>query len=210
MTVAEQLYFPTPIYTGRLDAGPGANQRLLELIYQERDRDRVGIGRSTYRATQGWHSRVDLHEEDAYRDLVATIQGELAQVSESSGYDRGYELSITSMWAIINGPGGSNRAHIHPKCTWSGVYYVQAPDDCGNIEFVDPRTVHVMTQPRYIPKRRRKRSRWTKVTYTPQAGKLMIFPSWLYHSVAPNATDETGCGADRVIISFNANQQKVR
>lgn len=210
MGVSEQLYFPTPIFTGRLDGAEERDAGLLELIYAERDRDAEGTQRSNYRALNGWHSRIDLHKEESFAGFVAAIETELAHISVESGYDRRYDLVITSMWAIVNGPTGSNRAHIHPGCLWSGVYYVQTPDGCGNIEFIDPRTMHLMTQPKYIPKKKRKKSRWTKVNFTPGGGKLVVFPSWLYHSVAPNLTDETGKAADRVIISFNVNQQKRR
>ena len=34
-------------------------------------------------------------------------------------------LFLGNMWANVNPPGGYNRAHIHPNCTWSGVYYVK-------------------------------------------------------------------------------------
>lgn len=210
MGISEQLYFPTPVYTGRLGRGPELNPLLLDLIYQERERDSAGTQRSNYRALNGWHSHINLHKEPPWAEFVAAIEGELAKLGEDSGYDPSYRLKVTSMWAIINGHGASNRAHIHPNCMWSGAYYIQTPDSCGDIEFVDPRTMHLMAQPRYIPKKKRKKSRWTKVKFTPEPGKLLIFPSWLYHSVAPNLTSESGAAADRVMISFNVNQQKRR
>ena len=73
------------------------------------------------------------------------------------------------MWSIINPPGSANRAHIHPGCTWSGVYYIQAPEGCGNIEFIDPRTENLMHQPRYVPNKKRPKHCWTKVNLTPEA-----------------------------------------
>lgn len=208
MGIKEELYFSTPIFAGRLDEASEMNPGLLDLIYGERDQDEAGTERSNYRALNGWHSRVTLHRDPAYADLVGAIEQQMALVSEESGYDPAYRLAITSMWAIINGPGGFNRAHIHPQCLWSGVYYLQTPPGCGDIEFTDPRTMLVMDPPRYIPNKTRKRSRWTKVTYTPEPGKLVLFPAWLYHGVAPNLTESTGDAADRVIISFNAVQEK--
>ncbi len=208
MSLAEQLFFPTPIYTGRLDDRDELNPLLLELIYQERERDPDGDGRSNIPALDGWHSHVNLHKDEAYAQLVAAIEDELACISEDSGFDPGYRLNVETMWAIINGPGSANMAHIHPKSHWSGVYYIQTPEHCGNIEFTDPRTMLLMDQPTYIPGKTRKKSRWTKVNFTPEPGKLVIFPSWLYHSVPPNLSDQTGKDAHRVIISFNASQRK--
>ena len=96
------------------------------------------------------------------------------------------------MWSIINPPGSANRAHIHPGCTWSGVYYIQTPAGCGNIEFIDPRTENLMQQPRYVPNKKRPKHCWTKANITPKPGRMLIFPSWLYHAVAPNLSEEIG------------------
>lgn len=72
------------------------------------------------------------------------------------------------------------------------------------------RIMHIMKQTRYIPRNKRKKSRATKVNFTPEAGKLVIFPASLYRSVAPNLTDAVGADADRVKISLNVNQQRRR
>jgi uncharacterized protein (TIGR02466 family) len=112
------------------------------------------------------------------------------------------------MWSIINPPGSVNIAHVHPGCMWSGVYYVQTPQGSGNIEFIEPRTVHLMNQPKFENMRKRPKECWTKVNFTPRAGKMIIFPAWLYHAVRPNEAKEKGDLANRVIISFNMSQHK--
>jgi hypothetical protein len=38
---------------------------------------------------------------------------------------------------------------------------------------------------------------------------MLIFPSWLYHSVQPNMADRDKGNGDRVIISFNLSRVKV-
>jgi uncharacterized protein (TIGR02466 family) len=91
---------------------------------------------------------------------------------------------------------------------WSGVYYIQAPEGAGNIEFSDPRTVHLMNQAKFQPNSKRPRDSWIKVRFTPTAGRMLIFPAWLYHGVDPNISKEPGDAGNRVIISFNLNQQK--
>jgi len=130
-------------------------------------------------------------------------------MSKELGYHQDYTMQIGTMWSIINPPGSANRAHVHPGCLWSGVYYIQAPEGAGNIEFVEPRTAHLMNQPRFVPNQRRPKDCWTKVRFTPVPGRMLIFPSWLYHAVDPNMTKETGDAANRIIISFNLNQRKI-
>ena len=61
---------------------------------------------------------------------------------------------------------------------------------------------------KYIPDTKRPRDCWKKVRYQPRAGRMLIFPAWLYHSVAPNRSRARGKDADRVIVSFNLSQQR--
>ena len=57
------------------------------------------------------------------------------------------EPIIGNMWANINPPGGYNRPHIHPNSHFSGVYYIKATKDSGEIVFNDPRSTSHMTMP---------------------------------------------------------------
>ena len=43
---------------------------------------------------------------------------------------------ITGMWAVVNGPGSSNRLHSHPYNNMSGVFYLQVPKDSGALVFL--------------------------------------------------------------------------
>ncbi|GLQ36162.1 hypothetical protein GCM10007939_24460 [Amylibacter marinus] len=208
--VSENLYFPTQIFAFQLPDAveKEANRLILEAIYAERDRDTKGIQRSNFKALGGWHSHNNLHREKVYKPLVRLIDSCSRSLSAQNNFHADYSLKIGSMWSIINPPGSSNRAHIHPGCQWSGVYYVQTPKNSGNIDFTDPRTQNLMTPPRYAANTKRRQECWSKVNFTPKGGKLLIFPSWLYHSVAPNLATEKGPAGDRVIISFNLAQEK--
>lgn len=201
-------YFPTMIFQYDVKDNEALNNNLLELTYAERDRDRVGVNKSNTAELGSWHSATNLHKNVDYQAIMAHIDGALAKISDELGYDKDHALKVTTMWSIINPPGNGNRAHVHPNSLWSGVYYVQAPANAGNIEFIDPRTVLIMNQPKFIAKKKRPRDCWTKVNYTPTPGRMILFPAWLYHGVDTNMSKESGRGGDRVIISFNVNQQK--
>lgn len=201
-------YFPTLIYSIKLHDADAMNKQILEAIYAERDRDSKGIERSNFRSLGGWHSHNNLHKEASFKPLTDRAHQMLGGIHENLGYDQNTRLQVTTMWSITNPPGSSNRAHIHPGALWSGVYYVQAPENAGQIEFTDPRTVQIMGSANYIPNKRRKTECWTKVKIKPVAGKMLFFPSWLYHSVEPNLADGTGNASERIIISFNINQKR--
>lgn len=208
----QNTYFPTQIFSYNLEGETlkAINDPIRKAIFAERERDSEGIQRSNFRALGGWHSHNNLHKDEAYSDLVDLVGEVSASICEQNSYESQSCLKIGTMWSVINSPGSSNRAHVHPGCLWSGVYYVQAPEKSGNIEFTDPRTVSLMNPARYIAKKRRPKPCWTKVNFTPTVGRLLVFPSWLYHSVAPNLSQETGEAAERIIISFNLNQVKIK
>ena len=203
-------YFPTLVFSLDVPGSELLNDHLIEAIYAERERDGIGVRKSNYTELGGWHSQVKLHKEQAFAGLVQHIDAAAAMMCRELGYHRSYRLSIGTMWSIINPPGGSNRPHIHPDCIWSGVYYVQAPRNSGRIVFVDPRTQNLMSSVKYIPDTKRPRICWTRVRYKPVAGRMLVFPSWLYHSVDPNRSKAKGRDADRVIVSFNLSQQRRR
>ncbi|MHA6261777.1 TIGR02466 family protein [Arenibacterium sp. CAU 1754] len=201
-------YFPTLLYSIKLHDAESMNREILQAIFEERERDSKGIERSNFRSLGGWHSHNNLHKEAKFQRLTDRAHMMLAGIHENLGYDTNTRLQITTMWSITNPPGSSNRAHIHPGALWSGVYYVQAPEGAGQIDFTDPRTQQIMSSPQYIPNKRRKTECWSKVKVKPVAGKMLFFPSWLYHSVDPNLAEGDGKDSERIIISFNINQKR--
>lgn len=200
-------YFPTLVFSTLLHDAESMNKEILGAINQERERDAKGIERSNFRSLGGWHSHNNLHKDKRFDRLTERVHKMAAGLSDNLGYSKGRHLEVTTMWSISNPPGSSNRAHIHPGALWSGVYYVQAPEGAGQIEFTDPRTVNLMSYASYIPNTKRKTECWTKVKIKPIAGKMLMFPSWLYHSVEPNLSNINGRDGERVIISFNINQK---
>jgi uncharacterized protein (TIGR02466 family) len=201
-------YFPTMIFQFDLEDSDPLNNSLLETIYAERERDRAGVNKSNTAELGSWHSHTGLHKNPEYAELLSHVDSATGRMSKELGYATDHVLKVTTMWSIINPPGNGNRAHVHPGCLWSGVYYVQAPQGAGEIEFIDPRTVLIMNQAKFIPKKKRPRDCWTKVNYKPTSGRMLIFPAWLYHGVDPNMAKETGRKADRIIVSFNISQVK--
>jgi uncharacterized protein (TIGR02466 family) len=77
----------------------------------------------------------------------------------------------------------------------SGVYYVKVPENSGNIYFYDPRAGSQMLLPPYT-----QMTKWTlgKILYKPIEGMFILFPSWLWHGVEPNSSEE-----NRISLSFN-------
>jgi uncharacterized protein (TIGR02466 family) len=200
-------YFPTMVFQYDVEDCEQLNKTLLDLTYAERETG-IANNKSNTASLGSWHSATGLHKNPAYEPFVAEVNSALSRISQELSYAAEQMLKITSMWSIINPPGNGNRAHVHPGSLWSGVYYVQPSESGGKIEFIDPRTAVIMNQPKYEEKKKRPRDCWTKVTFKPVAGRMLIFPAWLYHAVDPNTSKKSGRAGDRVIMSFNINQVK--
>ena len=105
------------------------------------------------------------------------------------------ELKITGMWSIINPINASNARHIHSNNFISAAYYVKAPERCGDIRFHDPRSAKTIRTPVTSSSNN---LNIEVVNVTPKEGLLVLFPSYLHHSVEMNSSNE-----DRIVISFN-------
>lgn len=209
-TLSRELYFPTMVFSTTAHDSQELCAHLTKAIRDEMDRDTTGIERSNYRSLGGWHSHNNLHKDPRFKILTDRLNRMCEGISNNLGYSKNYRLEVTTMWAIANPPGSSNRAHIHPGAIWSGVIYVQAPEGAGKIEFTDPRTAHTMNQPQFKQDSRRSKENWTKVKITPQPGKILMFPAWLYHAVEPNLSKLSGPDGERIVIAFNVNQRRIR
>lgn len=203
----QKPYFPTLIFQNDVENCEQLNKTLLDLTYAERDSG-VAVNKSNTAELGSWHSATNLHKRAEYAPFLAEVNAALERISKEMSYASDYVLKVTSMWSIINPPGNGNRAHCHPNSLLSGVYYIQAPENAGKIEFIDPRTAFVMNQPKYENKKKRPRECWTKVNFNPVPGRMIIFPAWLYHGVDSNTSKEKGRAANRIILSFNVNQVK--
>ena len=109
------------------------------------------------------------------------------------------KININNMWAIINKGGSGNLRHQHGNSTISGAYYVRAPKNSGDIVFYDPRPAPVYS----YPKAESPNILNAQVNgISPKEGALVLFPSYLDHSVNENLSNE-----ERIVVSFNITIQ---
>ena len=207
--------FPTLIGRFRVPDAEGINQDLQALIIAE-EAQYPSLGRSNI---GGWHSRPDFlsRRDPAVSALTAWLTWALRQMIDATAGTNAFQGTLsTSAWATICHAGAYHAPHSHPDSAWSGVYYVdpgtgsQDQPLSGVLEFLDPRAgveaVSAPGDPYGEPFRVR-----------PQAGLLVVFPSWLYHWVHPysgqtpriavsfNATLEAGAEVNSTRVATNAN-----
>ena len=108
-------------------------------------------------------------------------------------------LMFIEGWTNINGPGCHNIKHHHPQCNLAGVFWIKAPPKSGDLLFESPHSFTSFSEINcYTDKFRKDTNSYLTYSYEPTEGEIVIFPSFLSHSVLRNESDE-----DRISYSFN-------
>jgi uncharacterized protein (TIGR02466 family) len=197
---AVRAIFPTYLIETRVKDAAALSAALKGVIAAKRASD-PGIDRSN---VGGWHSDTEMLSwggEAARRLALATLQ-----LCGAYTHDRGmrgsaprFEMGL-EMWANVSPPGASNQMHAHPGCVWSGVYYVDdgGGADSGKLVLHDPRfPMNRMAAPDLVFAADGEMEDM-RVEIAPEPGKLVVFPSWLMHSVKPHAGPR-----ERISIALN-------
>lgn len=134
----------------------------------------------------------NLHTRPEYESLFAWFVDCLEQVRMEHQYDCD-SFKVTSSWANCALAGAAMRQnyHRHSMSFLSGVFYLT---EGVPTLFEDP-VIH-RTQAQIEVLRKGWRGPWEQVENKP--GRLVLFPSWLYHATPPHWGDN-----DRWVISFN-------
>ena len=192
------LFFPTPVWASKIDNYKNTNEEIYNYIKNLQSEDQKGIIKSNIK---GWHSKdFDLKAEKP-KNLIGILSPKINQVLTDMDWDiKSQIVKISSMWAIINKGGAANAKHHHGNSDISAAYYVRAPKDCGDIVFHDPRPAPVFSH----PSANNPNGLNAMInSITPIEGVLVLFPSYLEHSVNPNLSNE-----ERIVISFNVSLLK--
>ena len=128
-----------------------------------------------------------------FKDLQLLIDKCITEISNSINFPT---MKLDNLWFNVNTPGTYNIIHNHPGAIISGVYYIDVPEDnMGNIEFyrsddssyyLNGNSETFFGSDRFI--------------YKSITGVLLLFPSWLKHSVQGNLSKQ-----NRISMSFNYN-----
>jgi uncharacterized protein (TIGR02466 family) len=185
-------FFPSCLWFHEIGDCDPLNQKLMNAVKQlQSDGHGHGHDRSD---GGGWTSRTDLLERDAFMPLseylIKASEGVLHYLRFK--FDHFY---VSECWANLNGAGQVHPRHNHPNSVLSGVYYVSAPEACGDIVFYDPRAQAGILHPAVKESTLQNSHRQV---VPPADGLLILFPAWLEHSVEQNKS-----GKERLSISFN-------
>lgn len=198
-TMGLSLMFPTFLGVSHYPNFDAERQRLVSLIRKVSTEDVEGMKISRQRYPNGYtsyYTRNMLHSDPAFAPLASFIQNMATQYAAQQYWDiERYEPVMSSLWCNINGQYSFHSEHLHPLSHISGVFYISCPSDSGAIVFKDPRPGRTMVPP---PMAQYTTENSLQVSVPPEDGKLLMFPSFLEHSVEQNLTT-----AERIGMSFN-------
>jgi len=182
--------FPTLVWKIQLKAKlrDALDTRILAALQKmRRDLPALAAGR-------GWQSEPTLHQREEFGDLVACVGHAAKSILRflRVGHDA---IEISGCWATVLATGAMHKAHSHPNNYLSGVYYVRTRPGADTINFRDPRYQASVVRPPVVELTSENTD---QVVVKVENGTLLMFPSYLEHSVDDNLSE-----AERVSISFN-------
>ena len=187
------LFFSTPVWTNKIKNYQVMNEDILQYISSIKNSDPKGVNKSNF---SGWHSQDFNLSDNGLKEFIQSITPVINTALSDMNWDlEKQEVKITNMWAIINEKGAFNQKHHHGNSDISAAYYVSAFENCGDIVFYDPRSAPVFKHP--IAKKANILNASVN-SIKPEEGMLVLFPSYLEHSVNPNFSNKK-----RIVISFN-------
>ena len=190
-----EYHFPTMIYIKDFPDSEKLNKYLEPKIIQWSQQNK-GVSKTN---AGGWHSETDMNTKKEYDPLTRELFNMQEEIYQKENLSR--KPVCGNMWANINYPGCFNRPHLHPNSLFSGVYWIKTPIKSGNLMLYDPRPGIHTTMPN------RKEGKmppelWREIHYEPVAGRIIMFPAWLWHEVRINESNDT-----RISVSFNFLQR---
>ena len=185
--------FPTPVFTTMIPLEFSKVTPWLfkqEMLSEEVDSPNYGErSKNSY-----------ILDEPEAIDLKSYILELTSQYGKLLGYD--YEsYRFGQSWVSYKHPGQHHTMHSHPNSLISGVFYFGEPTDKTpaikfhkleggfNVSYLSPKLVKDKRELKYSQKE-------FSIEFTP--GLLLLFPSYLHHSVPLNKTDKTRCS-----LAFN-------
>jgi uncharacterized protein (TIGR02466 family) len=182
--------FPTLVWIFDLEPGEAArcNERLLQHL------DSIASPRPEPKNDLSLQSEHDLQRHACFAPLKPKVDLAVRDVMAHLGLQEA-EFAVTGAWLNLSASGLRHHEHTHPNNWLSLVYYVQVPAGGDSIRFYDPRPQAHVLMPRT---KRPSPLTASSITLGVAPGRLMAFPSWLRHSVDPNAGE-----GERVSVAIN-------
>lgn len=198
MEIKKFYIFPKPFWNSLLEVNIGNLQKeCYEIRKNIPSQKKSNSGQNSYHSP----NLINFQNPPEILKLMKQITKCIQTIHQQS---RRENVRLVDFWININGKGGSNVPHTHPGAKYSGVFYIKVPQVMkgGNLLFIKDYNERFLQSEenmgffkegyKFLP------NDLPKIPVKPVEKLLIVFPSWLPHSVEPNDTDE-----ERISLSFN-------
>lgn len=169
--------FYTPVWEGMIE---DSRQLNTMLIRDGIDFTRIGDAHANFSEFEGFGiGKLTSHVRDAVDEM---------------GKEFNWPKHVTEIRSRPNAiePLKCDTPHHHPYVDLVGVYYAKVPENSGDLLVLDPRgSVNIMWQDPniYVPDTGQNSRVYYRIT--PKPGMLVLFPSYVFHSVETNFSNDT-------------------
>lgn len=171
---------------------------LIAACHSIKNIDSKGVHKSNFGGS--YQSPHNILENNSFSKVRNFINTSLRKSCDDLSIDN-HELIILNSWINMNTSRSAiNVDHTHSG-VFSGVFYIKSPFDSGSLSFRNEGTNLLWEGHNYI--NQPNIYSVTNIDFTPVEGCLLIFPSFIPHSVKPNNHDD-----ERISLSFNFGNMK--
>ena len=173
--------FPVPIHIFDVNGFDGVKNELIDYAYNLKKEDE-GVSISNY---GGWQSSgfEIVNEDDVLHSFLINCLSDFPSLKKS------IDMFVYG-WINVNKPGDYNIKHTHPTSDLSGVLWVKAPENCGNIVFDSPFAFQTHNEVESYTDEFRNLNNYNHCHYfNPIEGRILVFPSHLQHHVLHNKSE---------------------
>ena len=188
------MWFPVAIYRQDGIITREQNDRLRKHCLAIQKNTPTG-GAEWLGGTYNTHQTHDLSTDIEFQPALDAVTYHVHEFAKLHNCNMTYQNSYA--WMNIAEGSAWQEFHTHNGNIFSAVYYVDAPEGSGKIIFEDPKEPDMMPLKTHINKNH---LRYTRISYTPEPGTLLIFRSYLRHCVEPGTNSEP-----RISIAMNFN-----
>jgi uncharacterized protein (TIGR02466 family) len=201
-----EQHFPTCVMSRMYDGVDDLNRRLAALLLRlETQARNVAAETSTVGGYQTDNALLSRNEPEiaTLRQMIGTALEEYLPKlfqTECQAAPKGLKIDLWG-WGVNMREGDVNTQHVHPGAKVSGVYYVATPQTATQVKTaLKPEGAIIFADPRPRANMNRVPNQTTEITVPPQAGQMILFPSYYEHFVLPFR----GPGV-RSCVAFNAS-----
>jgi uncharacterized protein (TIGR02466 family) len=187
-----EMWFPVAIYSADDIISQEQNNALRDHCIAIQNKTPSG-GAEWLGGTYNTHQTHDLNNDAVFQPLLESISEHVHQFAKMHNCSGVYTNNYA--WMNISKAGDWQEFHTHNANIFSAVYYVSAPEGSGRILFEDPK------EPDMFPLKSiqgKNQLSYSRIHYTPESGKLLIFRSYLRHLVESGTNTEP-----RISIALN-------